>query len=192
MVSFITSFFAVFLAEIADKTMLLTLGLSARMKKIQLIVGVLLASFVVMLIPILLGEWLTTILPRASLVLASGLLFVFIGIFTIIEKGDEEEKEGSSLKLPDFLKAFLIFLIAEMGDKTQLTTFSLVINSRESIPLWIGASLGLFLPNLLAIFVGATLLSKINKNVLKYIVGGLFLAVGITILLEYFGVISIF
>lgn len=191
MVSFITSFFAVFLAEIADKTMLLTLGLSARMKKIQLIVGVLLASFVVMLIPILLGEWLTTILPRASLVLASGLLFVF-RIFTIIEKGDEEEKEGSSLKLPDFLKAFLIFLIAEMGDKAQLTTFSLVINSRESIPLWIGASLGLFLPNLLAIFVGATLLSKINKNVLKYIVGGLFLAVGITILLEYFGVISIF
>ncbi|MEN2997695.1 MAG: TMEM165/GDT1 family protein [Brevinematia bacterium] len=186
--SLATSFFVILLAEIADKTMFLTIGLSTKLKKLQLILGIFLATVVVMLIPVLLGEWLNRILPKATLILASGLLFIIIGIFWFLER--EESKEGEkTFNLPDFLKAFLVFFLAEMGDKTQLSTFSLAIRFDDLLPVWIGASLGLFLPNLIIAFLCCTFLAKLNTKVLRFVAGGIFLAIGIIVILEYWGII---
>lgn len=187
MTQFLTSFILVFLAEIADKTMLITLSLSAKIKRLNLILGIFLASIIVMLIPTLIGNWLTTIIPRASLVLASGLLFLTIGIFYLFEKDEEKEK---TFKLPELLTVFLIFFISEMGDKTQMATFSISINTKEFLGVWLGATLGLFIPNLLVATIGSTILPKINEKILKYLVSTIFIGIGIIILLEYFGIIQ--
>lgn len=187
MTQFLTSFLLVFLAEVADKTMLLTFSLSAKIKKVNLILGIMIASATVMLIPTLLGNWITTILPRASLVLASGLLFLMIGFFYLFEKNEEEEK---TFKLPEFLTVFLIFFISEMGDKTQITAFSISINSKEFLGIWLGSTLGLFLPNLIISIIGSSILPKLNQKILKYIVSFIFIAIGTFTLLEYFGVIQ--
>ncbi|MFN4245121.1 MAG: TMEM165/GDT1 family protein [Brevinematia bacterium] len=188
MISLLSSFFVIFLAEIADKTMLLTLSLSAKMRKFELIIGIFSASFAVMLLPILVGDWLNNVMPKASLVLASGLIFLAIGIFSLFEKSEEEERERL-FKLPGFLTAFLVFLLAEMGDKTQIATFSMAVNSREVFPVWIGASLGLFVPNLAVVLLGSILM-RINVKITKYVSSIIFISVGIIILLEYFGIIE--
>lgn len=188
MIHFLTSFVIVFLAEIADKTMLITLSLSAKIKRLNLILGVFLASTIVMLIPALVGNWLTTILPRSSLILASGLLFLTIGIFFLLEK-DEKEKE-KTFKLPEILTVFIVFFISEMGDKTQIATLSISMNTREFLGVWLGATLGIFIPNLVVAIIGSKTLTKINEKVIKYLVSGLFIVIGIITLLEYFGIVQ--
>ncbi|MGC8964070.1 MAG: TMEM165/GDT1 family protein [Brevinematia bacterium] len=189
MIELLTSFITIFLSEIADKTMLLTLPLSTRIKKTQLIIGIVIASIIVILLPVVLGEWLHKILPRASLVLASGIIFIAVGLFFLFEKEEKEEKE-INLKLPDFLKASLIFFIAEMGDKTQLATFSLSISQSNLLLVWLGATLGLILPNVIIPFIGSKISEKLNPKIVKFIAASVFILIGALTLLEYFGIIE--
>lgn len=185
----IVSFVTIFLSEIADKTMLLTFSLSTKIKKLQIIIGIIFASVVVMIIPVLLGDWLHKILPRASLVLASGIIFIIVGFFFLFEKEEKEENKEIKLKLPDFLKVFIIFLIAEMGDKTQIATFSLSIYCLNLLPIWIGATLGLILPNFIITLVGSKISEKLNPKILKFLPASLFILAGTVTLLQYFSII---
>lgn len=187
MSSLVSSFLIVLLAEIADKTMLLTLGLSAKLRKIQLIFGIFLASLVVMLIPVALGDWLNKIVPKSNLILASALIFILIGILTLVGREEDEEKE-KTFKLPDFLKAFLIFFLAETGDKTQIATFSLSMTYENPALVWVGASFGMFLPNLIIVLVGYQLVKRIPLKYAKYLTGGIFIAIGVFVLIEHFGI----
>lgn len=56
---------------------------------------------------------------------------------------------------------FLVVFIAELGDKTQLTTMLLSAQSKSKIPIFIGSSLALVLSS----FVGVLLGSVINKYI---------------------------
>ncbi|MGC8870657.1 MAG: TMEM165/GDT1 family protein, partial [Brevinematia bacterium] len=99
------------------------------------------------------------------------------------------EKE-INLKLPDFLKASLIFFIAEMGDKTQLATFSLSISQSNLLLVWLGATLGLILPNVIITLIGSKISEKLNPKIVKFIAASVFILIGALTLLEYFGIIE--
>jgi putative Ca2+/H+ antiporter (TMEM165/GDT1 family) len=184
--SFLISFLSIFLAEIADKTMLITLSLAGQVKRRNLIIGILLFSILIMIIPVAIGAYLDRIFPLGTLSLASGIIFIIIGVFQLISGKEEEEKE-IKFKVNEVIKVFLILSLAELGDKTQIATFSLSVALPNAFLIWLGATLGIFLPNLIVALVGSELLKKINQNIVKVITSFLFLLVGIYLILAYFG-----
>ncbi len=182
----LSSFFLIFLAELADKTMLITLSLSSKYRRSKVLVGIFLASVFVMVIPVLLGDYLLKFFPRGSMLLIAGLLFIGIGILNLLERDSDEESKMLSWKLPPILLVFLLFLISEMGDKTQITAFSISVSSGRFWEVWVGSTLGLFLPNLVAAFFGSLVMSKVPERIRKYTISGLFTIVGVFLLVQYF------
>jgi putative Ca2+/H+ antiporter (TMEM165/GDT1 family) len=185
--SFLISFVSIFLAEIADKTMLITLSLAGQVKRKNLIIGILLFSILIMIIPVAIGAYLDRIFPLGTLSLASGIIFIIIGVFQLISGKEEEEEKEIKFKVNEVIKVFLILSLAELGDKTQIATFSLSVALPDAFLIWLGATLGIFLPNLIVALVGSELLKKINQNIVKVITSSLFLLVGIYLILTYFG-----
>lgn len=185
----LTSFLLITLVEMVDKTVFLTLGMASKFRRVSVVIGVIISSIIIILIPTLVGDWLIRVVPRGSLILASGLIFLVVGLFVVFEKQKKTEKEYVK-KIPEFLKVILTLFISEMFDRSQLTSLALTINSREALMVWVGGTLGLMTPNLAVIFLGDKLANLMNKDILKYVVGGIFVIVGIFITLEYFGIIQ--
>ena len=75
----------------------------------------------------------------------------------------------------------LIFL-AELGDKTQLTTMLLAAQSHAPWSVFLGAALALTLTSLLAILVGQVLCTVVPVRVIKMVAGGAFVFLGILLL----------
>lgn len=71
----------------------------------------------------------------------------------------------------------LIFL-AELGDKTQLTTMALAAQSRAPLPVFIGAAVALSLTSLLGVLVGGVICQYIPAHYIKVGSGALFIVIG--------------
>jgi putative Ca2+/H+ antiporter (TMEM165/GDT1 family) len=160
---------------------------AGQVKRKNLIIGILLFSILIMIIPVAIGAYLDRIFPLGTLSLASGIIFIIIGVFQLISGKEEEEEKEIKFKVNEVIKVFLILSLAELGDKTQIATFSLSVALPNAFLIWLGATLGIFLPNLIVALVGSELLKKINQNIVKVITSSLFLLVGIYLILTYFG-----
>ena len=80
-----------------------------------------------------------------------------------------------------FLKVFLTEFIAEMGDKTQLTTitFGASEGMGAALIVWIGCSLGLFAADILGMLIGYLLKSKTPEGLLNTLAFIIFSVFGI-------------
>ena len=80
--AFVASFTTVFLAELGDKTQLAALLLSAQSGRPLLVfVGASLALICSSLVGVLLGRWLSRIVPAQQLERAAGILMVALGLW---------------------------------------------------------------------------------------------------------------
>jgi putative Ca2+/H+ antiporter (TMEM165/GDT1 family) len=75
----------------------------------------------------------------------------------------------------------LIFL-AELGDKTQLTTMALSAQSRAPVAVFIGAAVALTLSSLLGVLVGGVICQYVQPQVIKMVSGGLFIVIGVLLI----------
>ena len=82
------------------------------------------------------------------------------------------------------LTSFFMLFIAELGDKTQLTVFTLVAKNKQPIPVFIGASLALIIVTFLGAFFGDLVTKYIPEHIIRLIAGLLFISIGIVILKE--------
>lgn len=78
--------------------------------------------------------------------------------------------------------SFLLILLAEMGDKTQLALFSLSAKYRSRLPVLVGACAGFAVVDGLAIIFGAAIASLVPQQYITYAAGALFLVFGIMFL----------
>ncbi len=84
----VSTFGLIFLAELGDKTQLAAIVLSAESKSpIAVFAGAVLALALVTLIAVASGGTLTRVIPARYIRMASGALFVVIGIFMLIPRG---------------------------------------------------------------------------------------------------------
>ena len=80
--AFVASFTTVFLAELGDKTQLAALLLSAQSgRPVLVFVGASLALICSSLVGVLLGRWLSRIVPAQQLERAAGILMVALGLW---------------------------------------------------------------------------------------------------------------
>ena len=80
----LSAFYLIFLAEMGDKTQILTLGLSAQYQNpVMILVGLSLAFLTISSAGALLGGRISKILPMKWIKIASGVLFIIFGILFI-------------------------------------------------------------------------------------------------------------
>ena len=79
---------------------------------------------------------------------------------------------------------FVTVFLAEMGDKTQLTTIALSSTTNKPLAVFIGSSLALISATLLGAFAGVSIANLIPAYLLKLISGIVFLILGINLLVQ--------
>ncbi|AAZ57851.1 conserved hypothetical protein [Prochlorococcus marinus str. NATL2A] len=79
---------------------------------------------------------------------------------------------------------FVTVFLAEMGDKTQLTTITLSSTTNKPLAVFIGSSLALISATLLGALAGGSISNLIPAFLLKLLSGIVFLVIGINLLLQ--------
>ena len=79
---------------------------------------------------------------------------------------------------------FVTVFLAEMGDKTQLTTITLSSTTNKPLAVFIGSSVALILATLLGALAGGSIANLIPAFLLKLLSGIVFLIIGIKLLVE--------
>ncbi len=87
-----------------------------------------------------------------------------------------------NIELKIFVSTFITILLAELGDKTQLTT--LLISAESSAPwiVFLGAGSALVTTSLLGVLVGRWIATRVSEEVLETIVGALLMGVALLLL----------
>ncbi len=170
-------FIVIGLAELGDKTQLSVLLLSSKSTKhLQIFLGVFFAFFIVDGLAILFGNWITTIIDIQILKIVSGLVFIIFGLYMLITT-EKEEGEEKYYKNP-FFTAFLLIMLTEWGDKTQIAAGLFAIQYQPILVL-IGTMCALSILSIIAIFFGKFIATRLDKKLINKIAGGLFVILGI-------------
>lgn len=175
-VDFIVPFITIALAELGDKTQIAIIALSTRTKKhLVLLSGVMLAFIVTDGIAVLLGNYITKIVPLAYIRIASGIVFIIFGMITLLSREKDDGVKG--LKNP-FISGFGIIFLSELGDKTQIAA-GLFATKYNGVLVFLGAILALALLSLLAVYLGKFIMERLNRRMISYIAGAIFIIIGI-------------
>jgi putative Ca2+/H+ antiporter (TMEM165/GDT1 family) len=184
--AFLSSTLAVAIAEIGDKTQLLTLFLVARFSRhrFAIIMGILLATLVNHGLSGWLGAWLVEWVPQHWVPLILGFSFIAIGLWVLIPDKDDEHEE-QSLRYGPFIATCVLFFLAEIGDKTQVATVILAARFDDAL-IWViaGTTLGMLLANVPVAYFGAWLMQKVSLTWVRRGACALFIALGILSLLH--------
>lgn len=181
------SLFFVMIAEMGDKTQLVALAFATRFPTRTVISGVFCATLAVHLFSVALGEAAGVALPVFWIRLLAGLSFVVFGLWTL--RGDqlaEDETNRMGSKFGPFMTVAVTFFLAELGDKTMLTTVTIASQQKSFTAVWIGSTLGMVIADGIAIGVGKVMGKRIPERAIKYIAAGIFLLAGAYTVLDAF------
>ncbi|MFE9372335.1 TMEM165/GDT1 family protein [Streptomyces sp. NPDC006711] len=172
------TFGVIFLAELPDKTALAGLMLGTRYKASYVFVGVAAAFAVHVVLAIAAGSVLT-LLPHRLLQAIVGVLFLAGAAMLLFKKGEDDEE----VKAPadqSFWKVsgagFMLILVAEFGDLTQIMTANLAARYDSPLSVGIGAALGLWAVAGLGIVGGRTLMKHVPLRLITKVAACLMLA----------------
>jgi len=174
----------VFLAEMGDKTQLVSLAFASRYSAKIVLAGVFVSTLLVHILSVVLGESAAMVLPRFWIDIAAGVSFIGFGIWTL--RGDEL-KEGEIDKpsrFGPFLTVGTTFFLAELGDKTMLTTITIASQQRQFVAVWLGSTVGMVAADGLAIMVGNRLGAKLPERAIKLSAAAFFIGTGVYVLVE--------
>jgi putative Ca2+/H+ antiporter (TMEM165/GDT1 family) len=186
--AFLLSFAVIFVAELGDKSQLMAMTFATRYKFWTVVAAITVATAVVHLFSVALGNVIGLALPIGPINIAAGIAFVFFGLWTL--RGDklseDEESKASRSNRPAFFAVAIAFFLAELGDKTMLATVTLA-TTEGWFGTWVGSTLGMVAADVLAIGVGVLLgkalpeeVIKIGAAVLFFIFGSVLIYTGVT------------
>ena len=179
MTAFWISLVFVAIAEMGDKTQLVALAFATRYRATTVLGGVFVATLAVHLVSVFLGEMAGMALPLFWINLLAGLSFLAFGAWTL--RGDtlDEEAELKPKRFGPFLTVAVTFFIAELGDKTMLTTITIASQQQSFLGVWLGSTLGMVVADGLAIIVRKVMGKRIPERAVKIIAAMVFFAAGL-------------
>jgi putative Ca2+/H+ antiporter (TMEM165/GDT1 family) len=160
-----TVFAVIFLAELPDKTALASLILGSRFRPSWVVVGVA-AGFAVHVGLAIAAGSLLGLLPRRPLEIIVAALFA-AGAVLLLRGRHEDNDEHVEFhgKRPGFGRvagmSFMVILVAEFGDLTQIATATLAARYHDPVSVAVGATLGLWAVGAIAIAGGRGLMKII-------------------------------
>ncbi|MEU6065886.1 TMEM165/GDT1 family protein [Streptomyces sp. NPDC047082] len=174
------AFGVIFLAELPDKTALAGLVLGTRYRASYVFAGVAAAFLLHVALAVAAGSVLT-LLPQQIVHALTGVLFLG-GAAMLLLKKDEDDEEIRKPADQSFWKVagtgFMLILVAEFGDLTQIMTANLAARYDDPISVGLGAVLGLWAVAGLGIVGGKALMKRVPLRFITQIAALLMLALG--------------
>ena len=182
MSAFWLSLVMIFLAELGDKTQLVALTLATCYNTRVVLWGIFWATLAVHVFSAGIGWFIGGQLPTNWITFIAGVCFIAFGFWTL--RGDELDDEEKSCKtgVNPFWLVFSTFFMAELGDKTMLSTITLA-STNPFLPVWLGSTIGMVISDGLAIIVGKMLGAKLPEKVIT---------IGASIIFFLFGIFSMY
>ncbi|MFD1438630.1 TMEM165/GDT1 family protein [Acinetobacter terrae] len=177
------------LAEMGDKTQLLALLLAARFRKpVPILLAILLATLLNHGISAVLGQWITTVLSPDVLLWIVSVGFIAMALWMLVpdELEDETDNINKWQKYGVFGATFVLFFLAEIGDKTQVATVALAARFDSVFWVMIGTTIGMMIANAPAVFVGNKLADKLPIPLIHKIGASIFLIIGVSTLVQHY------
>ena len=171
---------AVALAEMGDKTQLLSLVLAARYRKPWVIVaGIFVATLVNHALAGALGGWLTILVSPEVMRWILGISFIAMALWMLVpDKLDDDD--GDKLSRFGVLGATIIaFFLAEMGDKTQIATVALAARFPSVVEVVAGTTVGMMLANAPVVFLGERITRALPLRKIQMVAALIFAVLGV-------------
>lgn len=177
-------FGVVFLAELPDKTALAGLLLGTRYRASYVFAGVA-AAFVLHVVLAVAAGSVLTLLPHRIVQAVVGVLFLAGAAVLLLRKGEEADGEEEQSRTPggrSFWKVassgFMLILVAEFGDLTQIMTANLAARYDDPLSVGLGAVLALWSVAAIGILGGRTLLRFVPLRLITRIAATLMAGLG--------------
>ncbi len=177
--AFLVSIMVVGLAEIGDKTQILSLMLAARFQRpIPIIFGILFATIAnhaaagfagALFFSLLCGPWLRWVL---------GISFISVSVWALFPDQYEDDVRGMS-RSGAFISTLVAFFLAEIGDKTQIATVGLAARFEQFFPVVIGTTLGMMLANVPVVLAGNQFADRLPVTAIRITAVVVFAALGV-------------
>lgn len=167
------------LAEIGDKTQLLSLLLASRYRKPIPIIA---AIFFATIANHALAAWLGVVVadylsPEVLKWVVVASFLAMAGWVLIPDKLDDDDEISNR---GPFVASFIAFFIAEIGDKTQIATSILGAQFADALTLVIiGTTLGMLAANVPVVLIGKFSADKMPLNLIRKVTALLFIALAV-------------
>jgi Ca2+/H+ antiporter, TMEM165/GDT1 family len=180
MEAFLISTGIVALAEMGDKTQLLSLVLAARFRKPWPIVwGILVATLANHALAGAAGAWVTTVLGPNVLRWVLGGSFIAMAAWMLIPDKLDEEDSATAPRLGVFGTTVIAFFLAEMGDKTQIATVMLAAQYNTWAAVVAGTTLGMMLANAPVVWFGERMTRRVPIRLVHVVSAVIFAVLGV-------------
>ena len=185
MEAFLVSTGIVALAEMGDKTQLLSLVLAAKLRRpIPIIMGILVATLLNHALAGAVGVWITSLLGANALRWILGLSFLAMAVWIMIpDKLDDDDANINLSQYGVFATTVVAFFLAEMGDKTQIATVGLA--AQYSALFWVvmGTTCGMMIANVPAVLIGDKMATALPLKLVHGIAAAIFAVLGVLALM---------
>ncbi len=180
----LTVFGIVFVGELPDKTAVASLVLGARYSPVPVLAGVWSAFAVHVVVAVAAGSFVAA-LPRRPVEFVTAALFLIGAVLLLrsdpeksAEEGEHEVERirGDRKSIAVAGASFMVVLVAEFGDLTQILTATLAARYRDPVSVGIGALLALWAVSGLAVAFGQTLLRLVPLRRVQQVAAVILLA----------------
>ncbi|WP_165309921.1 TMEM165/GDT1 family protein [Vibrio ziniensis] len=164
------------LAEIGDKTQLLSLLLASRYRKpVPIIAAIFLATVVNHALAAWLGVVVADYLSPDVLKWVVVVSFLAMAGWVLIPDKLDDDEEISNRG--PFVASFIAFFVAEIGDKTQIATSILGAQFADALT-WVvlGTTIGMLVANVPVVLIGKLSADKLPLGIIRKVTALLFLA----------------
>ena len=165
--AFLVSTLVVGLAEIGDKTQILSLMLAVRFQRpAPIIFGILFATLANHAAAGFAGALFGTLLAGPWMRWILGLSFLSVAVWALFPDRDETDDKTTN-RSGVFTTTLIAFFCAEIGDKTQIATVALAARFEMFYFVIVGTTLGMMLANIPAVLIGDKLADKLPVKAIR-------------------------
>ncbi len=182
---FINSTAVVALGELGDKTQVLALLLAVRYQRVwPILTGIFIATLLTMGVTALLGTTISNFLPPHLLRWVLVAMFYAVALWTLVPEGDDDDEEDVTPKSSHslVLTSFVTFILAELGDKSQIATLVMAAKYGDFASVMAGATLGEMIAISPAVLLGQTTAQWLPMKWVRVAAAMLFAALGTWVL----------
>lgn len=165
-------------AEMGDKTQLLSLVLAAKYRRpVPILAGIAIATLLNHALAGAVGTWLTGLVGPRALQIALAVAFLAMAAWLLVP--DKLGLADANGRFGVLAATTLAFFLVEMGDKTQLATVALAAKYGTFLAVVGGTTIGMLLANAPVVFYGDRILRRVPVRLVQRIAAALFAGLGI-------------
>ncbi len=177
MEALLVSIGTVAVAEMGDRTQLLSLMLAAHFRQPwSILAGVLVATLANHAMAGLVGVWFGGFLTAPMLDAVVGASMLAMALWTL--RADRLEEGAAVTRRGAFLATLIAFFVAEIGDKTQVATVALAAGYSSVVAVVAGTTTGMLAANLPVVFMGQAFADRLPLKAIRLGAAALFAVLG--------------